>query len=250
MTGPAATAADTDLTPAGQFWRASLVVLTGVARAGRDLDLLTPAQSAAVESAAAAATMAPKVAPLFGSASNQLAEAAGITPDDLRCGLPLVGLVSAAAHLSVGRALREQLLTALYRLENGPWDGPHTAILIARGRRRIVQAGESLRELAIAGPSADPRDRSATELAARALGYINRDTRSQIKQTTLALEAGGTGDAFIECEALLRATLTALQDIVGPCPLSALPAAAVTPAWWESAALTLIESTARAAALG
>ena len=250
MTGPATPAADADLTPTSQFWRAALVVLTGVARAARDLDLISAEQSGAMESAAREATGLPISGSLFTAAIDLLADASGMNHDDLRRGLPLVGLVSGAAHVSVARALREQLLTALYRLENRPWDRPQTAVLIARGRRRVVQAAESLREVAIAGPSADPRDSRGTELAARALGYVNRDTRSQLKQTTLALEAGGTGDAFLECDALLGATLTSLQDFLGPCLTDSLSSPADTPTWWEAAALTLLETIGRAAALG
>ena len=116
------------------------------------------------------------------------------------------GLVSTAVHLAVVVALRKRLLPALYRLEailqprvHESAETAEAITLVERARRRMGGSAEALREVALAGPQADPRFPGEEQsLAARALGFINQAEKVQLKLAPGNLRPGGTWDAALE----------------------------------------------------
>lgn len=205
--------------------RALFRVYSGLALAGRDMDLVTPEDAAAVEAACAAA---PDEAFLGDLDAAMLAAEVGEgirASSGVALTLPIdaEGLVSTAVHLAAVVAIRKQLLPALYRIETTLQPRVHESAqtaeaitLIERARRRVAASGEALREVALAGPQTDPRFPGEEQsLAARALGFVNQAERVQLKLAPGNLRPGGTWDAALEALMQLDLLEAVLAHVAG-----------------------------------
>ena len=212
-------------------------LLRGLALARRDLGLLDADTAIALEAAckrlaagdfdgdfpnAAGATSAA----LLAACQHRLAVSSALPLECVRLASDPEGVVSAAVHLAAIRALRLELLPALYRLvsELQPLanDSPEAAAhvtLIERTRRRVSAAAETLREVALADPPQDPRFSSPDQqVAARALGFVNEAQKVQLKVASGALRPGGTWDAALDVLATLWVVEIAVAEVVGQSP--------------------------------
>ena len=209
--------------------RALYQVKSGLVLAGRDMELVSGDAAAAIEAACAAA-------PEFVVGSASSAEAVVDLVDErirgisgLSVTLPVApkGLVSTAVHLAVVVALRKQLLPALYRLEailqprvHESAETAEAITLVERARRRMGGSAEALREVALAGPQADPRFPGEEQsLAARALGFINQAEKVQLKLAPGNLRPGGTWDAALETLMQLDLLDAVLAHVSGADPV-------------------------------
>ena len=92
--------------------------------------------------------------------------------------------------------------------------------LVERARRRMGGSAEALREVALAGPQADPRFPGEEQsLAARALGFINQAEKVQLKLAPGNLRPGGTWDAALETLMQLDLLDAVLAHVSGADPV-------------------------------
>jgi hypothetical protein len=211
---------------------------------------------------------------LSGEAQLQAGLAAGLTADELSLALdmaladdawapseqgtvpvPADGVISAAVHLAAIRALKKELLPALYRLETELQAGAAVSAedaarvtYVERARRRVSAAAELLREVALTPPPKDSRyPDPADGTAGRALGYVNEAERTQLKVAGGSLLPGGTWDAALDVLAQLWVAENALVD-AGRSPGPVEPLTAPDRAWPQLGA-RLLATIARVTAM-
>ncbi|MGK2966268.1 MAG: class II fumarate hydratase [Tepidiformaceae bacterium] len=149
-------------------------------------------------------------------------------------------VIPTALHLAATTAIQKGLLPALYRLESvlstkaAEFDSVvktgRTHLMDAtpirlgqefrgyagqaeRARRRATLAGEALREVALGGTAVGTGVNTHEEFASRAVAYLNREERIQLRVTTNHFQAQSTIDAVVEASGQLRVVATSLVKI-------------------------------------
>jgi fumarate hydratase class II len=149
-------------------------------------------------------------------------------------------VIPTSIHLAAVTEIQSHLLPALYRLESAlqtkasQFDGVvktgRTHLMdatpirlgqefqgyagqVERGRRRATLASEALREVALGGTAVGTGVNSHPEFASRAIAYINKDERVQLRETTNHYQAQATIDAIVEASGQLRTIAVSLVKI-------------------------------------
>jgi len=149
-------------------------------------------------------------------------------------------VIPTAIHLAALVSIQQTLMPPLYRLEatlNGKandFDGVvktgRTHLMdatpirlgqefrgyagqIERARRRLTLACETLREVALGGTAVGTGVNTHIEFAPRALAYISKSERVQLRETRNHFQAQSTIDAIVEASGQLRVVAISLMKI-------------------------------------
>jgi fumarate hydratase class II len=148
--------------------------------------------------------------------------------------------IPTALHLAAIIEMKTKLLPALYRLEAALQGkaGEFARVLktgrthlmdatpirlgqefrgyagqVERARKRVTVASDGLREVALGGTAVGTGVNTHPEFASRALAYINRSERLQLRETTNHFQAQSTMDGVVETSGALRNVAVSLVKI-------------------------------------
>ena len=148
--------------------------------------------------------------------------------------------VPTSLHLSVLIAMEQQLLPVLEKLEatlrakaqefDGVVKTGRTHLMdatpirlgqeflgyagqVERGRRRVSQAADGLREVALGGTAVGTGVNTNPEFAARTLKYVSEYTGVEIRETSNHFQAQSTIDAVVEASGQLKTLAISLMKI-------------------------------------